>query len=177
MGMRRAGRIPQSVVDRFTARQLEHQASRATSRKHDHAIWQRGQRADDDRAAKQQSQRCRNAKCIRLGLERDAHNDQCSAYRQPSTLSRVGWAGETVWARIDAAVRNIRRARFRKDRLQLLAAPLRRRDRTLVTYECRTLATDETTRQEFVATVATGAVHRPVMRSQMRVIEAETTGG
>ena len=36
------------------------------------------------------------------------------------------WAGETIWAQIDAAdFRNVRRARLRQDRLQLLAAPLR----------------------------------------------------
>jgi hypothetical protein len=48
-------------------------------------------------------------------------------------------------------------------------------DRTLVTYECRTLATDETARRGFMR------YWRPlapfiglVMRSQLRVIEAET---
>ena len=50
-------------------------------------------------------------------------------------------------------------------------------DRTLVTYECRTLATDEAARRGFMR------YWRPlapfigvVMRSQLRVIEAETAG-
>ena len=47
-----------------------------------------------------------------------------------------------------------------------------------MTYGCRTLATDETTRQEFVRYWWPLAPFIGlVMRSQMRVIEAETTGG
>jgi hypothetical protein len=50
-------------------------------------------------------------------------------------------------------------------------------DRTLVTYECRTLATDETARRGFMRYWRPLAPFiRAVMRSQLRVIEAETAG-
>jgi hypothetical protein len=87
------------------------------------------------------------------------------------------WAGETVWARIDAADFEA----FAEPGFGKIACnfSLRRygADRTLVTYECRTLATDETARDGFMR------YWRPlapfvglVMRSQLRIIEAEITG-
>jgi len=85
------------------------------------------------------------------------------------------WAGETVWAQIDAAEFEA----FAKPGFGKIACNFSLRpygaDRTLVTYECRTLATDETAHRGFMR------YWRPlapfiglVMRSQLRVIEAET---
>ena len=87
------------------------------------------------------------------------------------------WDGETVWARIDAAdFEAFAEPGFGKIACNFSLRPYGA-DRTLVTYECRTLATDETARHGFVR------YWRPlapfiglVMRSQLRVIEAETTG-
>jgi hypothetical protein len=87
------------------------------------------------------------------------------------------WAGDTVWAQIDAADFEA----FAEPGFGKIACNFSLRsygaDRTLVTYECRTLATDETARRGFTR------YWRPlapfiglVMRSQLRVIEAETTG-
>jgi hypothetical protein len=87
------------------------------------------------------------------------------------------WAGETVWAQIDAAnFEAFAEPGFAKIACNFSLRPYGP-DRTLVTYECRTLATDETARRGFMR------YWRPlapsiglVMRSQLRVIEAETTG-
>jgi hypothetical protein len=87
------------------------------------------------------------------------------------------WAGETVWAQIDAADFET----FAEPGFGKIACNFSLRaygaDRTLVTYECRTLATDQTARRGFMR------YWRPlapfiglVMRSQLRVIEAETAG-
>jgi hypothetical protein len=87
------------------------------------------------------------------------------------------WAGETVWTRIDAADFEA----FAEPGFEMIACNFSLRpygaDRTLLTYECRTLATDETACQGFMR------YWRPlapfigvVMRSQLRVIEAETAG-
>jgi hypothetical protein len=87
------------------------------------------------------------------------------------------WAGETVWEKIDAA--NF--GPFAEPGLGKIACnfSLRRYGpgRTVVTYECRTLATDEDARRGFMR------YWRPlspfiglVMRSQLRVIESEAGG-
>ena len=86
------------------------------------------------------------------------------------------WAGETVWAQIDAAdFETFAEPGFGKIACNFSLRPYGA-DRTLVTYECRTLATDENARRGFMR------YWRPlapfiglVMRSQLRVIEAETT--
>ncbi len=86
-------------------------------------------------------------------------------------------AGETVWAQIDAAdFEAFAKAGFGKIVCNFSLRPYGV-DRTLVTYECRTLATDETARRGFTR------YRRPlapfiglVMRSQLRVIEAEASG-
>ncbi len=86
------------------------------------------------------------------------------------------WAGETVWVQIDAADFET----FAEPGFGKIACNFSLRaygaDRTLVTYECRTQATDETARRGFMR------YWRPlapfiglVMRSQLRVIETETT--
>jgi hypothetical protein len=73
------------------------------------------------------------------------------------------WAGETVWAQIDAAdFEAFAEPGFGKIACNFSLRPYGP-DRTLVTYECRTLATDETARRGF-------------MRSQLRVIDAEAAG-
>jgi hypothetical protein len=85
------------------------------------------------------------------------------------------WAGETVWAQIDATdFQTFAQPGFGKIACNFSLRPYGA-DRTLVTYECRTLATDETARRGFMH------YWRPlapfigvVMRSQLRVIEAET---
>jgi hypothetical protein len=85
------------------------------------------------------------------------------------------WAGETVWAQTDAVDFDA----FAEPGFGKIACNFSLRpygaDRTLVSYECRTLATDETARREFMR------YWRPlapfigvVMRSQLRVIDAET---
>jgi hypothetical protein len=87
------------------------------------------------------------------------------------------WAGETVWAQIDAAeFETFAEPGFGKIACNFSLRPYGP-DRTLVTYECRTLATDETARRGFMR------YWRPlapfiglVMRSQLRVIEAEAAG-
>jgi hypothetical protein len=87
------------------------------------------------------------------------------------------WAGETIWAQIDAAdFETFAEPGFGKIACNFSLNPYGT-DRTLVTYECRTLATDETARRGFKR------YWRPlapfiglVMRSQLRVIEAETAG-
>jgi hypothetical protein len=87
------------------------------------------------------------------------------------------WAGETVWKTIDAADF----ARFAEPGFGRIACNFSLRSygagRTLVTYECRTLATDERARRGFMR------YWRPlapfiglVMRSQLRVIEGEAGG-
>ena len=87
------------------------------------------------------------------------------------------WGGETVWAQIDAADFEA----FAKPGFGKIACSFSLRPygtgQTLVTYECRTLATDENARRGFMR------YWRPlapfigvVMRSQLRVIEAETAG-
>ena len=93
------------------------------------------------------------------------------------TFGVVGrfWAGETVWAQIDAAdFGAFAEPGFGKIACNFSLRPYGA-DRTLVSYECRTLATDETARRGFMR------YWRPlapfigvVMRSQLRVIEAET---
>jgi hypothetical protein len=88
------------------------------------------------------------------------------------------WAGETVWEELDAA--DFRR--LAEPGLGKIACSFSLRPygagRTLVTYECRTLATDEQARRGFMR------YWRPlapfvglVMRSQLRVIENEVGGG
>jgi hypothetical protein len=87
------------------------------------------------------------------------------------------WAGETIWAQIDAAdFETFAEPGFGKIACNFSLNPYGT-DRTLVTHECRTLATDETARRGFKR------YWRPlapfislVMRSQLRVIEAETAG-
>ena len=87
------------------------------------------------------------------------------------------WAGETVWAQIDAAdFEAFAEPGFGKIACNFSLRPYGA-GRTLVTYECRTLATDENARRGFMC------YWRPlapfiglVMRAQLRVIEAETTG-
>lgn len=87
------------------------------------------------------------------------------------------WAGETVWAEIDATdFEAFTEPGFGKIACNFSLRPYGA-DRVLVTYECRTLATDETARRGFMR------YWRPlspfigvVMRSQLQVIEAETTG-
>jgi hypothetical protein len=85
------------------------------------------------------------------------------------------WAGETVWAQIDAAdFETFTEPGFGKIACNFSLRPYGA-ERTLVTYECRTLATDEAARRGFMR------YWRPlaqfiglVMRSQLRVIKAET---
>jgi hypothetical protein len=87
------------------------------------------------------------------------------------------WAGETVWVQIDDAdFETFAHPGFGKIACNFSLRPYGP-DRTLVTYECRTLATDETARRGFMR------YWRPlapfiglVMRSQLRVIEAEAAG-
>jgi hypothetical protein len=87
------------------------------------------------------------------------------------------WAGETVWAQIDAAdFEAFAEPGFAKIARNFSLRP-HGPNRTLVTYECRTLATDETAHRGFKR------YWRPlapfiglVMGSQLRVIEAETAG-
>jgi hypothetical protein len=87
------------------------------------------------------------------------------------------WAGETIRGQIDAAdFETFAEPGFGKIACNVSLNP-DGTDRTLVTYECRTLATDETARRCFKR------YWRPlaafiglVMRSQLRVIEAETAG-
>jgi hypothetical protein len=72
------------------------------------------------------------------------------------------WAGETVWAKIDGADFET----FAEPGFGKIACNFSLRsygpDRTLVTYECRTIATDETWPPRVHALLAsTGAVHRP----------------
>ena len=86
------------------------------------------------------------------------------------------WAGEIVWAQIDATdFETFTGPGFGKIACNFSLWP-DGADRTLVTYECRTLSTDETASRGFMR------YWRPlapfiglVMRSQLRVIEAETT--
>ena len=95
------------------------------------------------------------------------------------TFGVVGrfWAGETVWAQIDAAdFETFAEPGFGKIACNFSLRPYGA-DRTLVTYECRTLATDDTAHRGFMR------YRRPlapfiglVMRSQLRVIEAESGG-
>jgi len=88
------------------------------------------------------------------------------------------WAGETIWAQIDAAdFETFAEPGFGKIACNFSLRPYGA-NQTLVSYECRTLATDETARRGFMR------YWRPlapfiglVMRSQLRVIQAETTGG
>jgi hypothetical protein len=88
------------------------------------------------------------------------------------------WAGETVWVQIDADdFETFSEPGFGKIACNFSLRPYGA-GRTLVTYECRTLATDDTARRGFMR------YWRPlapfiglVMRSQLRVIQAETTGG
>lgn len=93
------------------------------------------------------------------------------------TIGRF-WAGETVWKEIDAADFPA----YGEPGLGKIACSFSLRpygaDRTLVTYECRTLATDANARRSFMR------YWRPlapfiglVMRSQLRVIDNEATGG
>jgi hypothetical protein len=87
------------------------------------------------------------------------------------------WAGETVWEEIDASDFD----RFAAPGFGKIACNLSFRPygagRTLVAYECRTLATDAEARRGFMR------YWRPlapfiglVMRSQLRVIESEAGG-
>ena len=88
------------------------------------------------------------------------------------------WAGETIWAQIDAAdFETFAEPGFGKIACNFSLRPYGA-NQTLVSYECRTLATDETARRGFMR------YWRPlapfialVMRSQLRVVQAETTGG
>jgi hypothetical protein len=84
------------------------------------------------------------------------------------------WAGETVWEEIDAADFG----RFATPGFGKIACDFSLRPygagRTLVTYQCRTLATDDDARRGFMR------YWRPlapfiglVMRSQLRVIESD----
>jgi hypothetical protein len=93
------------------------------------------------------------------------------------TIGRF-WAGETVWKEIDAADFEA----FAEPGLGKIACNFSLRpygaDRTLVTYECRTLATDADARRSFMR------YWRPlapfiglVMRSQLRVIDDEAADG
>ena len=87
------------------------------------------------------------------------------------------WAGETVWAQIDATDFET----FAEPGFGKIARNLSLRaygaDRSLVTYECRTLATDATARPGFMRCWRPLAPFiRVVMRSQLRVIEAEIAG-
>ena len=87
------------------------------------------------------------------------------------------WAGETVWAQIDAADFEA----FAELGFGKIARNFSLRsyggDRTLVTYECRTLATDDTARRGFMRYWRRLAPFIGlVMRSQLRVIETETNG-
>ena len=88
------------------------------------------------------------------------------------------WAGETVWKEIDAADFEA----FAEPGMSKIACSISVRaygvDRTLVTYECRTRATDANARRGFLR------YWRPlapfiglVMRSQLRVIDDEAIGG
>jgi hypothetical protein len=87
------------------------------------------------------------------------------------------WAGETVWKQIDAGdFEAFADPGFGKIACNFSLRPYGPH-RTLVTYECRTLATDEIARRGFMR------YWRPlapfiglVMRSQLRVIGAETAG-
>jgi len=87
------------------------------------------------------------------------------------------WAGETVWAQLDAAdFEAFAEPGFGKIACNFSLRPYGA-NRTLVTYECRTLATDDRARRSFMR------YWRPlapfigvVMRSQLRVIDAETAG-
>jgi hypothetical protein len=87
------------------------------------------------------------------------------------------WAGETVWAQIDAVdFEAFADPGFGKIACNFSLRPYGA-DRTLVTYECRTRTTDEAARRSFMR------YWRPlapfiglVMRSQLRVVEAEAGG-
>ena len=105
----------------------------------------------------------------------------CSSARTHPTRSRSASSDASgperpVWAQIDAAdFEAFTEPGFGKIACNFSLRPYGA-DRTLVSYECRTLATDETARRGFMR------YWRPlapfiglVMRSQLRVIEAETT--
>lgn len=88
------------------------------------------------------------------------------------------WGRETVWTQIDAAdFRAFAEPGFGKIACSFSLRPYGAA-RTLVSYECRTLTTDETARRGFMR------YWRPlapfiglVMRSQLRVIDAEAADG
>jgi hypothetical protein len=88
------------------------------------------------------------------------------------------WGGETVWAQIDAAEFGA----FAQPGYAKIACNLSLRDygdtRTLISYEARTQATDETARRAFLrywTAVSPGV--RIVMRSLLSVIESESVRG
>ena len=87
------------------------------------------------------------------------------------------WAGETVWRESDAADFKV----FAEPGLGKIACSFSLRpygaDRTLVTYECRTLATDANARRSFMRYWrAVAPFIGLVMRSQLRVIDDEAAG-
>ena len=89
------------------------------------------------------------------------------------TIGRF-WAGQTAWESIDAReFAAFDAARPCEDRLQLLAAPIRQ-GRTLVSYECRTRATDAAPGRD---SCATGRPLSPfigvVLRAQLGVVATE----
>lgn len=115
--------------------------------------------------------------------EMSSHGDWVLLGEDPPSEIAFGtvgrfWAGETVWREIDAADF----AAFDEPGLGKIACSISLRPygagRTLVTYECRTLATDASARRGFMR------YWRPlapfigvVMRSMLRVIEDEAAGG
>jgi hypothetical protein len=92
------------------------------------------------------------------------------------TFGMIGrfWAGETAWEEIGAAdFAGFERPGFGKVACSFSLRPYGR-DRTLVTYECRTKTTDEQARREFLR------YWRPlapfigvVLRAQLAAIEGE----